>query len=205
MTGVRQKLFLSIFLLPFVFGMGIVGYWYWTTRIDKKALLPNYGAVPDFSLTSEERRTVSRNDLVGKVTIVDFIFTDCAGTCPMMSTKMAGMQSTLKDASRIQLLSFSVDPETDTPDVLASYAKQYEAIPGKWIFLTGDKATIYALSKEGFHLGLDIEGDNALIHSQKFVLVDYRGDIRGYYDSEDDAAMKNLIRDALILSRTISS
>ena len=202
----QKKLFITIiFFVPFLLGVGIVGYWYWTSRVEKKMLLPNYGAVPEFSLTSEQKQNVTQKNFSGKVNIIDFIFTDCAGACPVMSTKMADMQKVLLREPAVQFISISVDPATDTPNVLKRYGEQYGAIPDKWIFLTGDKDSIYALSKQGFHLGLDIEGDNAIIHSQKFVLVDYRGEIRGYYDSDDDEAMKNLVRDALALAKKVSS
>ena len=121
----------------------------------------------------------------------------------MMSTKMSELQARFKDDPHIVFVSFSVDPETDTPDLLTQYAKQYGAIKGKWIFLTGNKDSIYSLTKQGFHLGLDIEGENTIIHSQKFVLVDHHGSMRGYYDSEDAEAMKDLVRDAEILSRRV--
>ena len=200
MKNTKPLFVLLIFVLPLVFGLTIVGYWYWTTRIEKNTLLPSYGLVPEFSLTSETKKPLTQNDLLGKISIVDFIFTQCAGACPMMSSKMSEMQKTLMSDPHIQFVSFSVDPETDTPDVLRQYAQQYGAVTGKWILLTGDKQQIYRLTKEGFHLGLDIEGDSAIIHSQKFVLVDHHGVIRGYYDSEDDESMKTLLRDAGVLS-----
>jgi protein SCO1/2 len=195
----------SILILPFLLGVGIVGYWYWTTRIDKQVMLPLFGEVPAFALTADDRRQVTDDLFRGKVSIVDFIFTECGGTCPMMSTKMADLQSVLRDERHVQFVSVSVDPETDTPDVLAEYGSRYGAVRGKWMFLTGPKEAIMKLTREGFHLGLDIEGDGAIIHSQKFVLVDQRGAIRGYYDSEDAQDMKNLLRDAGLLSRKMAS
>jgi len=200
----QKQIFISIiFFIPFLLGVGIVGYWYWTSRVEKKTLLPNFGTVPAFILTSERHRTITQKELVGKVSIMDFIFTDCGGTCPVMTMKMGDLQKVVRNEPAIQLISVSVDPVTDTPDVLRKYADDHEAIADKWIFLTGGKDSIYALTKEGFHLGLDIEGDNAIIHSQKFVLVDYRGEIRGYYDSDDEEAMKSLIRDALALAKKV--
>ena len=204
MKNKKQFFVVLIFILPLVFGLSIVGYWFWTTRVEKNTLLPSYGSVPEFSLTAETDCAVTRDNLLGKISIVDFIFTQCAGACPVMSSKMSGMQQMLLNDPHIQFVSFSVDPETDTPGVLRQYARQYGAITGKWILLTGNKQQIYRLSKEGFHLGLDIEGDSAIIHSQKFVLVDHHGVIRGYYDSEDEEAMKTLLRDAGVLSAKAS-
>jgi len=205
MKAKASALISSILLLPLLLGIGIVAYWYWTTRIDKRVMLPEFGEVPAFALTSEGDRRVTNAVFRGKVSIVDFIFTQCAGTCPMMSTKMADLQATLRNDPHVQFVSVSVDPEHDTPAVLAEYGSHYGAVKEKWIFLTGPKPAVYALTKEGFHLGLDIEGEEAIIHSQKFVLVDQRGSIRGYYDSEDTEAMSNLLRDAGILSRAVGS
>lgn len=205
MKSKSSALISSILILPFLLGVVIVGYWFWTTRVDKEVMLPVFGEVPPFTLTSEDRRTITQNIFHSKISIVDFIFTQCGGTCPMMSTKMSYLQKTLAKDTLVQFISYSVDPETDTPEILSQYAIQYGALKGTWLFLTGNKSDIYTLTKEGFHLGIDIEGDDAIIHSQKFVLVDQRGAIRGYYDSEDEQAMKNLIRDARILSNKISA
>ena len=194
-----------IFIIPFLLGVGILAYWYWTVRIEKKSLLPEFGSVPEFSLTTESNSPFSRTQLLGKVTIADFIFTQCAGSCPVMTMKMGELQDTFKFAPELEFVSFSVDPETDTPAVLREYASNHNAISGKWFFLTGQKKIIYDLTKQGFHLGLDIEGENAIIHSQKIVLIDGKGTIRGYYDSDDENAMKGLIHDARILIGKIES
>jgi protein SCO1 len=197
----RSFFVLTIFVIPLLLGIAVVGYWYWTTRVEQKTLLPVFGSVPQFSLTTEDNRSFTDKELRGKISVIDFIFTECAGACPMMSGKMQEMQQHFAENPHIQFVSFSVDPETDTPSVLREYGQRFNSIHDKWTFLTGDKQQIYRLTKEGFHLGLDIEGDNAIIHSQKFVLVDHNGVIRGYYDSEDDEAMNSLLRDATILSR----
>ena len=190
-----------IFGIPFTLGMAIVGYWYVSNRLEKKVLLPTYGSVPEFRLTSGEGAPVYRNILLGKITIADFIFTQCAGACPLMSSKMSELQQTFLGDPRIRFVSFSVDPENDTPEVLRQYAKQYGAVQGRWLFLTGEHAAIYSLTRDGFHLGLDVEGDSTIIHSQKFVLIDNEAAIRGYYEMEDSDAVKSLVRDARILSR----
>jgi protein SCO1/2 len=165
--------------------------------------LPVVSRVPEFSFVTEAHAPFTRSGFEGKVTIADFIFTSCAGTCPMMSTKMASLQEELAPDKRIQFVSTSVDPVTDTPEALSTYGKGYGARPGRWIFLTGDKKEIFSLVRDGFHLGLDTEGDDAIIHSQKFVLVDAEANIRGYYDSEEEQEMHRLVRDARALAREI--
>jgi protein SCO1/2 len=177
------------------------GVWYWNSRAGSS--LPVVSRVPAFRLTTESGLTYTQDSLANRVTIVDFIFTSCGGTCPMMSTRMSELQATLINDPKIRFLSYSVDPETDSPEVLAAYGKGYGAAPGRWTFLTGDKKAIFDLTRNGYHLGLDTEGLEAIIHSQKFVLVDRRGDIRGYYDSEDPAAMETLVAHARQLAREI--
>ena len=199
----KQILLITIFGIPFTLGMFIVGYWYLTTRIERKILLPSFGTVPEFRLTSQDGVALSRDSLLGRVTIADFIFTECAGACPLMSAKMKELQQTFLDDPRTRFFSFSVDPETDTPDVLRQYARQYDAVPGKWFFLTGERKAIDRLTREGFHLAVDVGEDSAIVHSQKFVLIDHHASIRGYYDSDDSDAVKNLVHDARILSRRV--
>ncbi|HLX12560.1 MAG TPA: SCO family protein [Bacteroidota bacterium] len=162
--------------------------------------MPVYGNMPYFSLTSQENRPVSAHDFDGKVVIADFIFTSCAGPCPMMSSRMKEIQSDLADDPSIRLVSFSVDPETDTPPVLAEYAHQYGADNTRWTFLTGDKRTILGMTKTNFHLA--VENDSgAIAHSTKFVLVDKHSNIRGYYDSDEIGSMNKLLADAKLLAK----
>ena len=205
MKNTKPLFLTTIFLIPFLLGVGIVGYWYWTVHVERQVMLPSYGSIPQFSLTAEDGRTITKETFNQKVSIVDFIFTECAGACPMMSTKMADFQDRFKNNPNIQFVSISVDPITDTPPVLTAYANQYGAMKEKWIFLTGEKKEIIRLTKDGFHLDIADEQDSTIIHSQKFVLVDYQGTIRGYYDSEDQNDVSALTRDAAVLSSKISS
>jgi cytochrome oxidase Cu insertion factor (SCO1/SenC/PrrC family) len=157
----------------------------------------NYGEVPEFSLTDQNGQTVTRGDLAGKVWIADFIFTNCAGTCPMITATMHRLQNALpKD---VHLVSFSVDPARDTPEVLAEYARKTNADKQRWHFLTGEKDKLYDLSIKGFKLALDDTGGNEvepITHSTRLVLVDQNGKIRGYYGGTDDEDMKKLFTDA---------
>jgi protein SCO1/2 len=163
--------------------------------------LPRLGTVPPFSLTTESGAGADDHLFSDRVTVVDFIFTSCSGICPMMTGRMAWLQGELGDRNEVQFVSFSVDPETDTPEVLTEYGKRYGAIPGRWTFLTGDRAKIYSVSREGFRLGLETEGDDAILHSPKFVLVDRQGTIRGYYDSDSTGAMETLLAHARRLAK----
>lgn len=160
----------------------------------------NYGAVPDFSLTDETGKSVSLGDLKGKVWIADFIFTNCAGTCPQISTTMRRLQNALP--AEIHLVSFSVDPARDTPEVLAKYADEFRADKTRWHFLTGEKDALYDLSIKGFKLALEDTGGTEaepITHSTRLVLVDKDGQIRGYYGGTDEEEWKKLFTDAIKL------
>jgi cytochrome oxidase Cu insertion factor (SCO1/SenC/PrrC family) len=158
-----------------------------------------YGQVPDFALMSQAGDTVRLANLRGRVWVGDFIFTHCASSCPMMSAQLQKMRAALGADTPVQLVSFSVDPERDTPERLAEYARGYNATPDRWLFLTGDKAQVRHLALDGFHLTVDDptpeelkQGAEAVMHSTRLALVDREGRIRGYYDGTDEKAMRQL-------------
>lgn len=161
--------------------------------------VPVMGWVPDFSLTDANGATVRRGDLIGKVWIASFLFTRCGEACPLLMHHEVRLQGELPMRDDLQLVSFSVDPDWDTPKVLTEYARSFGADRSHWFFLTGDKKQVYHLSIDGFRLAAQ-EGDPAkempILHSTKLVLVDRHGAIRGYYDSTDDSEMQKLVRDA---------
>lgn len=154
--------------------------------------LPVLATVPDFTMTNRDGRTVTRDDLRGQPWVADFIFTNCKAICPIMTLRMAEVQSSLDSApifKDVKLVSISVDPEHDTPAAMAEFAERYDAHPERWLFLTGEaQETVWTLVQEGFQLPLDATPDNAAMpisHSSRFVLVDAHGRIRGYYSSTD--------------------
>jgi protein SCO1 len=162
--------------------------------------LPSYGTVPPFQLTDQNGQPFGSQQLREKIWIADFIYTTCPGPCPMISSRMSEMQKPLRDTD-VKLVSFSVDPQHDTPAVLRSYAERLSAQPGRWEFLTGDKGTIYRLSREGFKLVI-ADGEAAgPIHSTRVILVDRNGVIRGYYDATDADAVTRLLADTNHLLR----
>ena len=160
--------------------------------------LPVLGSVPEFALTEATGTTLRRADLSGKVWIASFIFTRCGEACPMMMRKETRLQSELPLRDDLRLVSFSVDPDWDTPKVLTDYAHVFGADRGRWLFLTGDKKQVYHLATEGFRLAT-VDANPAkempILHSTKLVLVDRHGAIRGYYDSTEEAELRKLIRD----------
>ena len=157
---------------------------------------------PDFSFTERSGQTLSRKDLLGRVWIVDFIFTSCAGPCPQMSRHMQSLQTDLADLQSLRLVSFSVDPERDTPEVLSKYGERYGADQQRWLFLTGPMDRIYDIAIKGFKITVEAARENnQIIHDTRFILVDAEGAIRGYYDSASAEELQRLRQDASELVR----
>lgn len=244
-------------LLAFLLA-GIAGTAVWTREAgrprqggwDQRPLegLQVFGTVPEFSFVERNGRRVGLSDLRGKVWIANFIYTHCTETCPLQTAQMARLQADLGGGGDVRLVSITVDPEQDTPEVLAEYARGYGADSERWLFLTGEKAAIYRLAQEGFHLsavdptdGVPTPAQNTspprgrassqgqrsrrgesafawlfgptpveahpghagkpFLHSSRFVLVDRRARIRGYYDSNDEGAIGRLRHDVEALLR----
>jgi len=156
----------------------------------------NYGSVPAFQLTNQSGRPFGSADLAGKIWIADFIYTTCPGPCPMISSRMSEMQKPLVKTD-VHLVSVTVDPEKDTPQMLREYANRLQAEPGRWDFLTGPKSAIYDLSRRGFKLvAAEHDGENGEpLHSTRMILVDRHGQIRGYYDATEADAITRLLAD----------
>jgi protein SCO1 len=159
------------------------------------------GEVGDFALAERSGAPLKRADLAGKIWVADFIFTRCAGPCPKMSAAIQGLETKLRDLPDLRFVSFTLDPAYDTPAVLAKYADAHAAPRDRWLFATGPRDALVRLSIEGFKLGAS-DDDGEVIHSSRFILVDRRGRIRGYYDGtgeEDPGAIERLIADARAL------
>jgi protein SCO1/2 len=156
--------------------------------------LPVLGEIPPFELTNQQGQKFDRFKLDGHVWVADFIFTNCESSCPRMSSKMHQLQGTTN--ADVRLVSFSVDPERDTPQALTEYGKKYSADNSRWTFLTGNPAVLDMLDHDAFKLG-NLNMD----HSTRFVLVDKKGRVRGYYGLFDGDAISKLAKDAERLSQ----
>ena len=162
---------------------------------------PTYSQVPDFELIDRRGNVFTREDLRGTVFVANFIFASCTSMCPMLSSEMARLQHTLQQEpfwDEIRLVSISVDPGHDTPAVLAEYADRYDADPEHWRFLTGAREEIWSLSVDGFKLAVGdapAGADEPLFHSDRFVLADREGRIRGYYEALSPDGRKKLLAD----------
>jgi protein SCO1 len=163
-------------------------------------LPPVLGVVPPFVLTNERGEAFGTQQLAGKPYIANFIFTTCTVACPRLTGEMLKLQHRTRNlGTGITLVSFSVDPAHDTPAVLADYAKENGAVPGRWFFVTGPLEQITQTTVEGFKIALGPDEVFGTFHGEKFVLVDGRGQIRGYYDA-DPAGEDAIVRDVGLLA-----
>lgn len=179
----------------------IFGGTLWNAFLSHRAGPDAFGHVPEFNLPATSSKgadmTLALADLRGRPWVANFIFTHCSGPCPLMSAKMAELQNTLPED--VRLVTFTVDPDRDDLDVLANYARRFDADPARWFFLRADKPTLYKLVFEGFKLPMmedpSAESGYRVTHSTKFVLVDAQGRIRRYFESSDEG-MKSKIAGA---------
>lgn len=173
--------------------------------------LPVLGTLPEFSLIERSGQPFGLQDLKGRVWVADFIFTNCAGTCPIMTTAMTDIQqmALAEKFDEVRLVSITVDPERDSLAVLQRFADGYGALKDRWYFLTGDGAAIQQLANKGFLLSAATStggsAEEPIIHSNRFVLVDRQGRIRGYYDGTDEESVKLLLKDMKTLYRENAS
>jgi cytochrome oxidase Cu insertion factor (SCO1/SenC/PrrC family) len=166
--------------------------------------LPRLFPVPDETLVAETGKPLSLAALKGNVVVYDFIYTNCAGTCPMMTQQMRKLTPKIDRDAPVRFVSISVDPTRDTPQVLHDYATHYRN-DARWTFLTGSRDQIIHLSVDGFKLaagGTPQTIAEPLLHSSKFAVADKDGYIREYYGGTDgDAAehvaatVKDLLRE----------
>jgi protein SCO1/2 len=184
-----------------VLTLGLLGGLVWMQwGRTRAAELPRLFPVPSFNLVERSGRPATLAGLRGHPWVADFIFTRCGGACPAMTARLAALRTRLA-GTPVRFVSFSVDPVNDTPAVLARYAADVKA-GEEWWFVTGPVKELHALSVDGFKLAA-MEAppgspgpDGPFLHSSKFVLMDGDGWIRGYYDSEDEEAVRALEADA---------
>lgn len=163
------------------------------------------GQTPEFSLVDQAGKPVTRQSFQGKVWAAAFMFTRCPTICPAITRRMKSVQERAKGKGvPLELVSFSVDPDNDTPEVLAKYAAQYGASLDTWHFLTGPFDAMAKTAEQGFKIAVERrpgdEESGGIIHGSHLVLVDKSGAIRGYYRTTEDAAIDQLLGDAAQLA-----
>lgn len=164
-----------------------------------------YHRLPPFSLIDQDSQRITQTVTAGKIHIADFFFTRCGTICPKIASQLTRVQDIFRQQPDVVLLSFSVDPTFDKPQQLKAFAQKHEAIRGKWYFLTGNKSQIYKLATDGYFLPVVDAGvkagnpDETFIHSEKLVLVDKEGIIRGFYDGTDPKDVDRLILETRVL------
>ena len=169
------------------------------------------GTLPAFDLIERRQVPLRLDDLRGKVWVADFMYTSCVEVCPLQSAEMARLQAAFAAHPDLRLVSISVDPERDTPAVLSAYAEQFQADPERWLFATGEPDAVARLAQEGFRLSAasyvsgEDGADYTFIHSNRFVLVDRQGQIRGYYRSTDPDDLMRLRRDLTVLLQQVAT
>lgn len=159
--------------------------------------------LPAYKLTDHRGAAFGAAELRGKVYIADFVFTTCPTVCPRLTERMLEIQRRTDDlGDALQLVTFTVDPENDTPEVLAAYAKKHEASPTRWTFLTGPLGEVETVVLRGFKIAMGKtqapSGMMEIFHGERLVLVDREGKIRRFYEA-NDPGIEEIIRDARLL------
>lgn len=197
----KKKLAMGLTLL-FLMPMIAIGILLGLNAFKHKEL-PVITTIPEFTFTERTGKDFGSNELKNKVWVGSFIFTSCTAQCPLIVTELQKIQKALRFKDNFRIVSFTLDPMTDTPQRLSAYADQAKADPYKWLFLTSENQKIQDLVQKGFILP-SAEGEKAdgdIVHSSKLVLVDAGSRVRGFYDSQDRSEMKALLKDAKNLIR----
>lgn len=186
-----------------VLGIPLLFFLYWKHRLDQAPQeaeqIPVLWPAPEFRMAYSEHDTLSGADLLGKVVVADFIFTHCGSICPQLSMTMRQIQESFRNDDRVVLLSFTIDPERDSFPVLRDYASRYGAISGRWYFLRADTSVVWRLAAEGFRVPVVYTPEGGLgfefTHTNRLVLIDSRGQVRGLYNGLEKESVDQLYND----------
>ena len=160
-----------------------------------------YHRIADFSLINQNGDTITQKDYEDKIYVADFFFTTCQTICPIMTDHMKDIQEELMEDDEVLLLSHSVTPEIDSVAQLKRYALEKGVLDTKWNLVTGDKKQIYELARKSY-LAVKTDGDGGpfdMIHTENFMLIDKKKQLRGFYDGTNDVEIERLLKDIEIL------
>jgi protein SCO1/2 len=180
---------LSVFLFA-ILALVVIDY-----ANESRYEIADYGAIPEFQFTERSGQPFGKAQMIGKISILNFFFTNCKGPCPVMNSKVAELYRKYSTSGDVHFVSVSVDPERDTLEALNIYAENYGVRDNRWLFLRGEQDKVHALSEKGFMLA----GELPDLHSTKLVLIDSRGHLRGFYNSFDDASLELLTMHVKVL------
>lgn len=202
-----QRVFLWALLVASLAALAVATLWVrgrGSERPAGAALLPELFTVPEFSLVDRDGKPFGRRDLEGAPWIASFIFTRCGGVCPLIVERERRLDPLLATPPGVARVSITVDPEYDTPAILAAYAEEHgigDVVATRWHFLTGPPEAVRELILGGFKMALEPGATPAepILHSTRLVLVDGRGVVRGLYEYDDETAMAQLEHDLAAL------
>lgn len=162
-----------------------------------------YHKIADFSLTNQNGKTITQNDYKNKIYVADFFFTTCQTICPIMTNNMAIIQKEILNDNEVMLLSHSVTPKIDSVEQLKRYAVKKGVIDSKWNLVTGDKKQIYELARKSYLAVKDnpYTGPFDMVHTENFMLIDKKKQIRGFYDGTNTEDIERLLEDIIILKK----
>ncbi|MBK6523403.1 MAG: SCO family protein [Sphingobacteriaceae bacterium] len=199
-------------IILFLLVLGVFAGWYFYNKNDDKPLRTlayfgpkhtvkindtAYHTIADFSFVNQYGKTITQEDLKGKIYVSNSFFTTYKSICPIMNKELTKVYKAFRSRNDFMILSLTVDPETDSIQQLALHAKNYGVSDDKWWFATGSKKDIYELTRKSFMLTVE-EGDGGaddFIHTQNFALIDKEKHIRGFYDGTDSIEVVRLITD----------
>jgi protein SCO1/2 len=162
-----------------------------------------YHKIANFSLTNQNGKTITQDDYKDKIYVADFFFTTCQTICPIMTSNMVDIQKEILNDAEVMLLSHSVTPEIDTAAQLKRYAIEKGVVDSKWNLVTGDKKQIYKLARKSY-LAVKDNGDGGpfdMVHTENFMLIDKKRQIRGFYDGTNPDDINRLLDDIKILKK----
>ncbi|MES2703679.1 MAG: SCO family protein [Bacteroidota bacterium] len=197
----------GIFLISFfiLLGIAFLGYYYKVSKEQKKLALPIIDEdrnhhVSKFSFINQDGKTITNEDVKGKVYVAEYFFATCKGICPRMNENMEKVYKAFKGNNNVMILSHTVDPEKDTPQALKAYSLRFDANPNQWQFLTGSKKELYDMARYSYLISAEddtagVSIDQDFIHDKHVSLVDGYGRVRGFYDALEPGDVNKLIGD----------
>ncbi len=197
----------TIFLISFfiLLGIAFLGYFYKVSHEQKRSAIPIIGNdqnhhIAPFSFVNQDGKTITNEDVKGKIYVVSYFFATCKGICPRMNENMEKVYKSFLGNKNVLILSHTVDPQKDTVQALKAYSLRFDADPNQWMFLTGDKKKLYDMARYSYLISAEddtagVSIDKDFIHDKHYTLVDGYGRVRGFYDGLDQGSINKLIVD----------